>query len=190
VSRLFATVLTALLLFAAVPASAQETTEPVEESVEEPEVIACENPDGLEVITPEGLQTDIATPSFLVGNEVETKDLLVDLSATSLDATATVLVGMTWNLIVNDYDLQAYSASGGGVSENYQPFDPVEESVNLTKVKHCEVITAAAIDFLAPVVVDSLVLDFRVSKIVDPGPAPVESTTTIDSALVEALLAP
>lgn len=182
-SRLLVAALTALLLFAAVPALAQEA-EPVEDSTEEAAteeaateeaaIIECENPDGLEVITREGLETDIATPSFLVGNEVESKDLLVDLAATSLDATATVLAGMTWDVLLNDYDLEAYSASSGGISENYQPFDAAEEMVTMTDVKHCEVITAGAIDFLAPVVVDSLALDFGVSKFVDPGPAPVE----------------
>lgn len=173
-SRLFAAALTALLVFAAVPAFAQEPTEPVAEPTEEPEIIACDNAEGLEVITPDGLQSDIATPSFLVGNEVENKEFLVDLGATSLDATATVGAVMTWDVLVNDYDLEAYSTASGGLSENYQPFDPVEETVTLTKVKHCEVIVVGAIDFLAPVVVDSLVLDFSVSKIVDPGPAPAE----------------
>lgn len=173
-SRLFAAALTALLVFAAVPAFAQEPTEAVAEPTEEPGIIACDNAEGLEVITPDGLQSDIATPSWLVGNEVENKEFLVDLGATSLDATATVGAAMTWDVLVNDYDLEAYSSASGGLSENYQPFDPVEESVTLTKVKHCEVIVVGAIDFLAPVVVDSLVLDFSVSKIVDPGPAPAE----------------
>lgn len=172
-SRLLVAALTALLLFAAVPALAQEA-EQVEDSTEEPAIVECENPDGLEVITREGLQTDIATPSWLVGNEIESKELLVDLAATSLDATANVLAGLTWGLDINDYDLQAFSATSGGVSENYQPFDPVGETVPMVGVRHCEVIEAGAIDFLAPVVVDSLVLEFGVSKFVDPGPAPAE----------------
>lgn len=176
-SRLFAAALTALLLFAAVPAFAQEieAAEPAEDSGVESIVVECENPDGLEVITPEGLQSDITTPSFLVGNEVETKEYLVDLQATSPDATASVAAVMTWGLIVNDYDLEAYSAKGGGLSENYQPEDPAEESVTMTQVRHCEVIVVGAIDFLAPVVADALALDFQVSKFVDPGPEPVEA---------------
>lgn len=176
-SRLFAAALTALLLLAAVPAFAQEieTAESVEDSGVESIVVECENPDGLEVITPEGLQSDIATPSYLVGNEVETKQYLVDLQATSAEATATVTAAMTWGLIVNDYDLEAYSAKGGGISENWQPVDPAEESVTMTKVRHCEVIVVGAIDFNAFVVADSLALDFQVSKFVDPGPATAEA---------------
>jgi hypothetical protein len=184
VSRLLAAALTALLLFAAVPASAQEL---VEEPTEEPAIVECENSDDLEVITREGLQTGITTPSFMVGNEVESKDFLVDLAATTTDATATIAVDMTWAVLVNDYDLEAYSARGGGASESWQPLDPAVESVAMTQVRHCEVIQVSAIDFLAPVVVDSLALDFRVSKFVDPGPAPVEPAT--DLTLIAKLLA-
>ncbi|HVM19534.1 MAG TPA: hypothetical protein VM307_06205 [Egibacteraceae bacterium] len=168
-ARLLAAVLTSMLLFAAVPAAAQEAggEAPVEEVTEEPTPVECANPDGLEVITTEGLTTDIATPTF-DGSGSEYKEFLVDLGAYSLDATAPVDVSMTWGILLNDYDLAAFSAKSSGLSENYQPFDPAEENVRLDVVRHCEVIEAEAINFLAPIDLDSLELTFAVGTVTEP----------------------
>ncbi len=43
-------------------------------------------------------------------------------------------------------------------SENYQPVDPAEESVSAAGVAHCTKVTLTAVDFLAPLVVDTLEL--------------------------------
>ena len=175
-SRLLAAAVAALLLFAAIPAYAQEapteepTAEPSPEVTEEPAIIACDNADGLPVLTAEGLQPEVPTPSFLVGNEVESVDVLVDLAATSSDATATVNGFMTWTFALNDYDLEILSTTNGGISENFQPLDPAEEAVVVSKVRHCEVITVNAIDFTAPLVVDTLEVSLALTRIVDPGP--------------------
>ena len=176
-SRLLAVVFALAIMLAAVPtAFAQEV--PVEEPTESttPEIVACENPDGLEVITREGLESTIATPSFLIGNEFEPKEFLVDLQATSTLATATITSVMSWTNVANDYDLQGDSATASAISENYQPEDAPDETVALAKVAHCEVITLTAIDFLAPVAVDAaspvlldpLALDITVTKFVEP----------------------
>jgi hypothetical protein len=158
-----------LLLLSALPAAAQEAPEAT--ATEEPTVeatpIACDNPDELEVITTEGLASDITTPAF-DGSGTEEKEFLVDLGATSLDATAPVDIAMTWDLAVNDYDLGADSAASSGFSENYQPFDPTEENVRLDVVNHCEVIYVRAVNFLAPVDLDEIALAFTVGPVVTP----------------------
>lgn len=158
-SRVLAAALAALMLFAAVPASAQEVVP-----------LACENAGNLEVITPAGLKTGIATPTFN-GAGSESKDFLVDLGAASTEATAAVTGVLTWGLPVNDYDLQMDSANNSGVSEGYQPIDENVETVALDDVKHCEVITATAINFLAPVDIDELNLEFSVGPVTEPAPA-------------------
>lgn len=173
-SRILAAVLFSLLALGAVPAAAQEA--PTEPAAATP--IACDNAAGLEVVTPAGLKSTIATPTF-DGPGEEAKEYLVDLSATSLEATAPVDIAMTWGLAVNDYDLAADSAASSGASDNYQPFDPNEENVRLDVVKHCEVISVRAINFLAPVDIDELELDFVVGPVVtpaEPTEAPAEPT--------------
>jgi hypothetical protein len=173
VPRLLAAALTALLLLVALPAAAQEAGdagEPVEETEDEAAPVECANPDGLEVITTDGLASDIAVPEFS-GSGMEYKELLVDLAAFSTDATAPVDVTMTWDYLVNDYDLSAFSRSSSGLSENYQPFDEAEEHVRLDVVRHCEVIEVNAINFLAPLDFDSLALDFAVGTVTEPAPA-------------------
>lgn len=164
-SRLAAAALFLLLVLTTVPASAQEAPTEVAETP-----VACTNDGGLEVVTAAGLQSKITTPAF-DGPGEETKEYLVDLGASSLDATAPVDIEMAWDLAVNDYDLGADSAASSGISENYQPFDPNLESVRLDVVKHCEIITVRAINFLAPVDLDELSLAFKVGPVVTPAPA-------------------
>lgn len=174
-SRLLAVILAAVLAFAVVPgalaqeAPSQTPTETTTEPAPEPTAsgpLACANPDDLEVLAPGTLQSTIATPVF-DGPGTEYKEFLVDLSATSLEATAPVDITMTWDVRVNDYDLGATSARSDGVSENYQPFDPVEEAVNVV-AGHCEVIEVRAINFLAPVDMDTLTLAFTVGTVTTP----------------------
>lgn len=179
-SRLLAAMLCSLLVFVAGPAAAQEssgesasetpTAAEADTDAETETPVACTNTDELDVLTPAGLESDIATPAF-DGPGEEYKDYLVDLGATSPDATAPVEIAMTWDLPVNDYDLGADSAASSGFSENYQPLDPNEENVRLDVVKHCEVISVRAINFLAPVDLDELALKFTVGTVVTP-PAP------------------
>lgn len=173
-SRLLAATLFSVLVFTAVPAAAQDA--PASTATATP-AVACANPDALEVITPAGPESDITTPAF-DGPGEESKDYLVDLGASSADANAPLDIVLTWELTVNDYDLGAGSAVSTGYSENYQPFDPTEEKVHLDVVKHCEVITVRAVNFLAPVDVDELTLAFTVGPVATPAsPSPSSSQT-------------
>lgn len=122
---------------------------------------ACENPDGLQVITVVGGTSTITTPSQFVTVPVETKEFLLDLGgASSADVTAT----LSWGLLVNDYDLGLTSSLAGGTSENYQPIDPIGESVTAA-ASGCDILIVDAIDFLAPVFVDSLSVSFSVANV-------------------------
>lgn len=201
-SRLFTAVLAALIALAAMPAFAAEgprsgpaataVAEVAADSEEtgEAEIVECDNADDLEVITRDGAASEIAAPSFVVGNEWEYKDFLVDLQATTTDATASIDTAMTWDFIANDYDLQVGNRRSSGISEGYQPFDPAEEFVGIVNVGHCEVVTVGARDFLASVVVDTLALDFRVSRFVDPGPAEAAAEDGAEAEEAEEAFAP
>ena len=189
-SRLLAAALTVLLLLAAVPSAFAETAtdemvaETPDEAQDEAPVIPCDNPDGLEVITSDGLETTITAPSFASASAVETREFLVDLQATSSDTRAAVTGLMVWTLVGNDYELQLDGAGLSGISENYQPLDPAQEAVTLTDVGHCEILTASAIDFLAPLPDDALTLSFSV------GEAPVADTQPLAGLDVEGPDAP
>jgi hypothetical protein len=162
VRRTLLLALSALLVLGMVPAAAEE--EPTAE--EEVELVECDNPDDLEVITREGLASDIATPSAFVGNQTEFKEFLLDLSPATADTVGTVTTTMTWGVPTNDYDLSVYSSRGSAATEAFQPFDEAVEQASIP-ARHCDVFEVGAIDFLAPVVVDSLSLDFAVSNVPD-----------------------
>jgi hypothetical protein len=122
----------------------------------------CENAGGLEVISAEGGSASITTPSELVANPVESKEFLVDLGEAT---TAELTVSMTWGIAANDYDLAVTSNSSGGASDGYQPFDPVIETVKVS-LGTCEIVIVDVIDYLAPVFIDEIALDFAFSSVV------------------------
>jgi hypothetical protein len=166
--------LSALLVLGMVPAAAQSADSQEEPAVEEEvELVECDNPDGLEVITRDGLASDIATPSSFAGNETEFKEFLLDLSPATAETVGTVTTTMTWSVPTNDYDLSVYSSRGSAATEAFQPFDAPVEQASIP-ARHCDMFEVGAIDFLAPVVVDSLSLDFAVSEVPDFPEASVE----------------
>lgn len=171
-SRLFVAALVGLLLFAAVPAFAEDlASQEVVEELEVPaaeelspavEPIACENAAGLEVVTRDGLAAEITAPDLTLVDS-EAKSFVVDLQADSLDATADLTVDMTWDAVVNDYDLEVTAADSTLLSDNAQPFDPSEESVTLP-VAHCQVIEVSAYNFFALQPAISLAVSFSVAE--------------------------
>jgi hypothetical protein len=175
VRRTLLLALSALLALGMVPAAAQQSADSQEEPTvdEEVELVECDNPEDLEVITREGLASDIATPSAFVGNETEFKEFLLDLSPATADTVGTVTTTMTWTVPTNDYDLAVYSSRGSAATEAFQPFDEAVEQAAIP-ARHCDVFEVGAIDFLAPVVVDSLALDFAVSDVPDFPETPIE----------------
>ena len=174
-SRVLVVALVAALAFSIVPAALAEVpaagtaTEVPTEVVAEPTEsgpLACTNTNGLEVVAPGGLDSTIPTPVF-DGPGTEYKEYLVDLSATSLDATAPVNVTLTWGLRVNDYDLGVTSQRSSAATEGFQPIDPAEEATSVV-AGHCEVIEVQAINFLAPIDIDTLALNFTVGTVTQP----------------------
>lgn len=161
----FATEVPASTIEAATEAPTEAATEVAEEPTETAP-LACANPNDLEVVTPAGLDSTIPTPVF-DGPGTEYKEYLVDLSAASLDATAPVNITLTWGLRVNDYDLGAISRRSEGFTDNFQPIDPAEEATSVV-AGHCEVIEVQAINFLAPIDIDTLALDFAVGTVTHP----------------------
>jgi hypothetical protein len=153
VRRALLLALSAMLALGMVPAAAED----------EVELVECDNPDGLEVITREGLSSDIATPSWIAGNDTEFKEFLVDFSPATADTVGSITTTMTWLVRANDYDLTVYSSRGSAATEDYQPFDDAVEQATI-QARHCDMFEVGAVDFLAPVVVDSLSLDFAVSN--------------------------
>lgn len=162
-SRLFVAALVGLLLFAAVPAFAEDLRAEAVEEVALPvaEAIACDNVDGLEAVTLDGLASEIAAPGLTLIDS-EAKSFLVDLQADSLTATAELTVDMTWDALLNDYDLEV-TAHETVLSENAQPFDPSEESVTLP-VTHCQVIEVSAYNFFALQPASALSIAFSVDE--------------------------
>jgi hypothetical protein len=157
-SRLLAVALAALLVFAAVPAFADEAADTLADSTATEDVLACENPDGLEVVTLDGVDSDIAAPGLTLVDS-EAKSFLVDLGADSTDVTADLTVDMSWDALLNDYDLEVAAGDETARSENAQPFDASEESVTLS-VAHCQVIEVVAYNFFALQPTTSLALAF------------------------------
>jgi hypothetical protein len=150
-SRLIAAALAALLLFATVPAfadevAADEAATDQDAIVAEDQVLTCENPDELEVVTLGGLESEINSPDLSL-IDTETKSFLVDLGEDVPEAAVDLTVDMTWGTLLNDYDLEV-TADETRTSDNAQPFDPNEESVTLP-VTHCQVIEVVAYNFFA-----------------------------------------
>ena len=118
---------------------------------------ACANPDGLPVLALGGSGTSgtVGTPS-LVGNATESVILLLSLDGQPVAKTATVSATLTWGVPVNDYDLQLASTTASSSTEGFQPVDPAEESTSVARTKHCTKVVVTAVDFLAPVVVDTI----------------------------------
>lgn len=150
--RVLGGVAAAVLTLTAVPALAAD------EVPAEPQLLeACTTvPAGATVLTPEGFTGTVATPSALVGNERESLVLVLDLAGSPVGTTASLATTMTWQVPANDYDLEVLAGKGSGSSEGYQPFDPAEESVFSSALPHCQRVTVTAVDFLAPVVADTL----------------------------------
>jgi hypothetical protein len=111
-------------------------------------------------ISADGGTGTVATPAPPFGEE--SAQYVLDLAGLPVGSTAGVNVAMSWAVPTNDFDLEAFGGTQSGDSMNIQPLDPALEEVYLAGLKHCAVITATAINFLAPVVVDTLTLDFGV----------------------------
>lgn len=184
-SRLFiAALVTALLVFAAVPALAEDVDhvrthadhidleatdagEPVVgEAVDAFDVLdeesTCDNPDELEVVTVDGLSSQIETPDLTLV-DAEAKSFLVDLGAESAQGPSELTVDMAWDIPLNDFDLHV-TGEETVVSENAQPFDASEESVTLP-VTHCQVVEVVAYNFYALLSASSLSLTFAVGDV-------------------------
>ena len=150
--RVLGGVAAAVLALTAVPALAAE-----EEVPAEPELLApCTLPAGATALTADGFEGTITTPSFVVGNERESRVFVLDLAGSPVGTTAGIASTLTWLVPANDYDLELQAGRASSTSENYQPFDPAEESVFATGVAHCTKVTLTAVDFLAPAAVDTL----------------------------------
>lgn len=152
--RVLGGVAAAVLALTAVPALAADEPVPTE-----PELLApCALPAGATALTAEGFEGTVATPSAFVGNEREALVFVLDLAGSPVGTTAAVAGSMTWLVPANDYDLELQAGRASSTSENYQPVDPAEESVSAAGVAHCTKVTLTAVDFLAPVVADTLEL--------------------------------
>ena len=194
-SRLLAVALAAVMLFAAVPAFADEVgAASADEDVLVDEAAAdaspsmeCVNADGLEVVTLDGAESQIAAPGLRLV-DTEAKSFIVDLGADSLDATAELSVGLAWDALLNDYDLEV-TADETVRSENAQPFDPSEEAVALT-VSHCQIIEVVAYNFFALQPATTLALSFgAVDAVEEDAPAAaVPSLDALDSLTGEEAL--
>lgn len=197
-----AAVVAALMLFAAVPAFAEQSDGAVMdgaeaeaphaaeavEAVEPAEVLGqdsgCDNPDELDVVTVEGLVSAIDTPDLtLVDREI--KSFLIDLGSDS--AAFELTADMAWDVPSNDFDLEISSEETTVVSDSAQPFDPSAESVTLP-VTHCQVIDVAAYNFFALLPTPSLSLSFTVQEPVDDAADAADDAPAVASPL-EALLA-
>ncbi|HVM27569.1 MAG TPA: hypothetical protein VM433_07845 [Mycobacteriales bacterium] len=149
--RVLGGVAAAALVLSAAPALANGDV------VDEPVLLeACEVQAGAERLTADGATGTIETPSFLVGDERTVRTFVLDLAGNPVGTTASIDTTMTWLVPANDYDLEVVAGRTGGTSENYQPFDAAEENVFVAGVGHCQKVEVNAIDFLSPVVVDSL----------------------------------
>lgn len=124
---------------------------------EDPQVLEpCDNAEELEVLTLDGLQTTIATPGapgwgIGVPGSSEQKDLILDLAGQPLDQTgAFVTVVMSWDVPVEDYDLNLNDDEGSEVdhSENIQPIDGDTEEVS-GGFRHCDVFQVESLNWTA-----------------------------------------
>jgi hypothetical protein len=159
VRRVLAGTAIAVLALTALPAFAD--SDPDAEPAPEPAPLAeCALPAGTERLTVDGVTGTIDTPS-LVGEESTSRVFVLDLAGLPVGTTGAADVTMTWGVPANDYDLDV----NGVTSENYQPFDDAVETAGTAARPHCSRITVTAIDFLAPVVVDTLSIDVKVRTV-------------------------
>ena len=152
-NRWSAVALTFAMIVLAAPVQAQE-----------PDVLAaCTSISGAEVVTLDGLTTDIATPSGVAYLASTAKTFVLDLAGQPLtDDRRTVAVDMTWDVPVEDYDLDMpIGGEEDGHSENVQPLDAAEESVS-GLVRHCQRFTVEASAWAAPAGLSTLTLDLAV----------------------------
>lgn len=141
--RIAAVLTLVAVLAVAAPAQAQEVP-----TVLQP----CTNTAGAEVVTLEGLVTGIATPTnaplWLEGTQ---KTFVLDLAGNPVeDSSAIVDITMTWDIPVEDYDLNMLDHTGTEVdhSENINPVDATDENVSGT-VAHCKRFSAEALAWTA-----------------------------------------
>lgn len=130
---------------------------------EAPEPKICDNQFGFDVLAPGALDVTVPAPSFLVGNERETRFFLVDLGSEEVpayeDTTARLSGEMTWTVVANDYDL----ILGSVTTEGFQPVDPAVETATIT-VGHCDLVEIGALDFLAPAPVEELTISTTLTR--------------------------
>jgi hypothetical protein len=167
VHRLLALTVVLALFALAAPLAADEHEVPDEELLE-----PCANvPAGVERVTLDGLTTGIDNPAvplwgvtlIAVDDVATTRTFILDLAGNPVTRNqALVEVTMTWDIPVEDYDLDLLDEFGAEMdhSENVQPLDPAAESVAGT-VRHCRRFTAAALNWTAAGV-SELVLDITV----------------------------
>ena len=104
--------------------------------------------EGDSILTLDGDAIDLTMPLIIEGDSAS-QTYKLDLSGQEvaddedMDDKATVTAIMTWDLFVNDYDLDL----GGTVSENYQPLDPAQEVASRTYT-HCQTVLVSAVNFL------------------------------------------
>jgi hypothetical protein len=135
----FAALLVATVMLAA-PASAQTA------DVLKP----CTSTAGAVVVTPAGLKSDIATPSLPLYGDSTTRDFILDLAGQPLtDNKAIVEIVMTWDIPVEDYDLNMLDAGGSTLAESagIQPLDDGEAVSG--EVGHCKRFSAEALNWTA-----------------------------------------
>lgn len=103
-------------------------------------------------------------PSFLVGNEEESRTFILDLGGLPKDSTASVSADISWTIVANDFDLHLTAGDDDIMTDGYQPIDDAVESASAGNVPNCGEITVGVADFLAPVVAgDTITLNLGVS---------------------------
>lgn len=145
--RVLGGVAAALLALTAVPALAAD--EPA--GAEAPAVLAaCEGVADGDRLDLEGLEEALATP--LLPGDVTTRTYVLDLAGQPVGTSGAVTGVLTWGLPANDYDLDVNE--GSGANFNFSETAPSETAGTL--VEHCGSVVVGALNFAAPVVVDSL----------------------------------
>lgn len=108
---------------------------------------ACANPGNVTLVTLDGLAAGIDTPSLPLWGDETQADFMLSLEGEPVaENTAAVSVAMTWDLPVEDFDLNLYDGNGTeiGHSENINPIEAAGEEVSGT-IKHCEIFTVEAL---------------------------------------------
>jgi hypothetical protein len=154
--RTSAVVLLLAMLVVALPVQAQQ--------IPEPELLApCTNTTGAEVLTLDGLSTDIATPAGVAYSASSSKDFVLDLAGEPVNANRRVVDAvMTWDIRAEDYDLDMpVGGTEDGHSERVQPLASAEEAV-FGEVRHCQRFAVEASAWAAAAGLSTLVLDLAV----------------------------